>query len=60
MARARKKGMIVGDRRTHAVRMTLTGMKALCGAGRVNLTLPDQFDPEEPSACAECAKAVRQ
>lgn len=55
MARARKKGLIVGDRRTHSVTLTLGGPKALCGAGRINLTMPEPFDPAEWSACTECA-----
>jgi hypothetical protein len=54
MARARKKGVVNGDRRLHAVTMKLTGAKALCGAGRIALTLPELFDPAERLACDKC------
>lgn len=59
VARSRKKGLIVGDRRTHAVRLSVTGPKALCGAGRINLTMPDTFDPDEWNACTECVAKAR-
>lgn len=55
MARARKKGIIDGDRRFHAVVFKVTGAKALCGAGRIALTLPDRFDPDDSPVCPECA-----
>ncbi len=60
MARARKKGIVDGDRRFHAVVMKLTGPKAMCGAGRIRLTLPDHFESSDALACAECGAAVRQ
>ncbi|MGN6472845.1 MAG: hypothetical protein ACTHK4_04225 [Mycobacteriales bacterium] len=49
----------MGDRRTHAVRLSVTGPKALCGAGRINLTMPDTFDPDEWNACTECVAKAR-
>jgi len=60
MARARKKGIVDGDRRFHAVAIKLTGPKALCGAGRISLTLPDHFEPDDRLACTDCAAALRQ
>ncbi|HVT64298.1 MAG TPA: hypothetical protein VHD81_04030 [Mycobacteriales bacterium] len=57
MARTRKKGVVDGDRHFHAVVLKLTGPKAMCGAGRIALTLPEPFDPDERLACARC-KAV--
>lgn len=59
MARQRKKGLIVGDRRTHAVQLSVTGPKALCGAGRINLTMPETFDPDEWNVCPECVTKAR-
>lgn len=43
----------------HAVRRTLTGSMALCGAGRVSVTAA-RFDPESADACTDCtASALR-
>jgi hypothetical protein len=51
-----KKGLIVGDQRTHAAVHKLTGIKALCGGGRISVSLPDRFVPEDRTACSECAE----
>lgn len=56
--RRRRKGLILGDQRTHAAKLTVTGARALCGTGRV-LAIPDRFDPDERGACHDCAERSR-
>jgi hypothetical protein len=58
MARVRKQGIVKDDRRNHAVVVTMTGRKALCGAGRIHLPLGTPFDSTSPAACPDCAKRV--
>jgi len=53
-----KKGLILGDRRTHAAVHKLTGLKALCGGGRISVPLAEQFAPEDRTACGECARRL--
>jgi hypothetical protein len=53
-----KKGLIVGDQRTHAAVHKLTGIKALCGGGRISVSLPERFTPEDRTACSECARRL--
>ena len=57
-----KSGMIGGDNHLlHAVRSSWTGNRALCGAGRIKLVLPNsQFNPLDTLACPACAKLVRE
>ena len=46
-------GVVSGSATLHAVRKTLSGAKALCGAGAVTITAA-RFDPTAVSACSEC------
>jgi hypothetical protein len=43
-----------GDLRVHAIRKTLHGRKAVCGAGPVLGLLPGRFDEVEENVCADC------
>jgi hypothetical protein len=42
----------------HAVRKSLNGMAAICGAGRIATQLVGRFDPASPDACRACVAAV--
>ncbi|HWC33968.1 MAG TPA: hypothetical protein VG650_03980 [Mycobacteriales bacterium] len=55
MARRRRRGIVHGDRRFHAVVLKLRGPWALCDAGRIVLTLEERFDPDDRLACPDCA-----
>jgi hypothetical protein len=44
--------------RVHAVRKTLTGNQAWCGAGPIGALQPGRYDPDGDNACAECMEAL--
>jgi hypothetical protein len=46
------------DGLVHATRKTLSGMTAICGAGRIGTHLTGRFDPTESNACQDCVSAV--
>jgi hypothetical protein len=39
----------------HAVKKTVSGPMALCGAGRIEIRLLGNFDSEAQDACPQCA-----
>ena len=43
-----------GDIRIHAIRKTLEGRRAACGAGIVLGLVPGRFDEVETGACPAC------
>jgi len=43
----------------HALRLTLNGPRALCGAGAAQ-RLPGTFEPGAPTACTDCSAIVEQ
>jgi hypothetical protein len=42
----------------HAVKKTVSGPTALCGAGRIKTRLLGTFDSTAESACPECAELL--
>ena len=44
----------VGDIRVHAVKASLTGPQAVCGAGTIIRTLPQRFADDDPHTCYAC------
>jgi hypothetical protein len=48
----------VGDTRVHAVRMTLQGPVALCGAGPIGGGVPGRFAESDHHACYACLAAA--
>ena len=53
-ALSRQTGLIAADGYTHAIRLTLTGPSAQCGAGPIVRTLAGRFDPTDPLSCPAC------
>jgi len=43
-----------GDLRIHAIRKTLGGRRAVCGAGTVLGLVPGRFDEVEEDTCPSC------
>ena len=43
-----------GDIRIHAIRKSLAGRRAVCGAGNVLGLVPGRFDEVESGACPAC------
>lgn len=43
-----------GDLRIHAIRKTLAGRRALCGAGSILGLVPGRFDEVEDDVCPNC------
>ena len=43
-----------GDLRIHAIRKTLHGRKAVCGAGPILGLVPGKFDEVEEDVCTAC------
>jgi hypothetical protein len=48
-----------GEPPVHAVRKTVTGHVALCGAGPITKAEPGRFDTDAEAACPECCLAAR-
>lgn len=46
------------DGHTHAVRTSLAGNVALCGAGSISRLHPGRFQPDAADACPACAALV--
>jgi hypothetical protein len=42
----------------HAVKKTVSGPTALCGAGRIETRLLGNFDTNDESACPDCAQLL--
>jgi hypothetical protein len=42
----------------HAVKKTVSGPTALCGAGRIEIRLLGNFESSAENACPECAKLL--
>lgn len=38
----------------HAVQKRISGRYALCGAGRIDLSVSGEFDPQDPRSCPRC------
>ena len=53
-------GVVGSDGKSHAVVRHWLGHRALCGAGRIVLVLPEPFKPDDRLACGECARLVRE
>jgi len=49
---------IAGAQLRHAVKKTVTGPTALCGAGRIEIRLLGSFDSTSENACPQCAKLL--
>jgi hypothetical protein len=60
MVEALEAGMVAGagDTRVHAVRMTLQGPVALCGAGAIVGGVPGRFADSDHHACYACLAAA--
>jgi hypothetical protein len=60
MVEALEAGLVtqVGDNRVHAVRMTLQGPVALCGAGPIGGGVPGRFADSDHYACYACVAAA--
>ncbi len=43
-----------GDLRIHAIRKTLHGRRAICGAGPILGLIPGRFDEVEEEVCPSC------
>jgi hypothetical protein len=43
-----------GDLRIHAIRKTLHGRKAICGAGPILGLVPGKFDEVQDDVCPDC------
>ncbi len=43
----------------HAVKKTVAGPTALCGAGPIQIRLLGSFDTSDESACPQCAEVLR-
>ena len=56
MVEALEAGVVhgAGDTRVHAVRMTLEGPVALCGAGPIVAGVPGRFADSDHHACYAC------
>jgi hypothetical protein len=50
-------GRVGAAGRIHAVRRTLAGNQAWCGAGPIAALQPGRYDPGDDNACAECLDA---
>jgi hypothetical protein len=42
----------------HAIRKTMSGPTALCGAGRIEIRLLGNFDSSAQEACPQCAELL--
>lgn len=51
-------GKVAGDDRTHAVKPTVNGRRALCGAGLITTHVPGRFDASAEQACPACVAAL--
>jgi hypothetical protein len=53
-------GKVAGDERTHAVKPTVNGRRALCGAGLITTHVPGRFDAgaDAENVCPECIAAL--
>lgn len=53
----REVGIVDKDFSHHAVARRLLGRYAVCGAGRILITLSGSFDPTDRVACPACIEA---
>lgn len=53
-------GLVEGDERRHAVKPTVNGRRAVCGAGAITAQVPGRFDAGDPGACPACAEVLTQ
>lgn len=51
-------GLVAGDQTVHAVKKSINGNAAWCGAGRISQPLAGRFDSDEPQSCAACCEQV--
>lgn len=58
-ATAYEMGLVEGTEVVHAVKATVAGQVALCGAGRIIIRKPGRFNPDSPDACPHCATAEK-
>jgi len=49
-----EQGLVAGAASLHAVRKTVRGLTALCGAGAIITVVAGRFDPSWTEACPEC------
>jgi len=42
----------------HAVKKTINGPRAVCGAGRIDRMVAGRFDPADRQACDRCVGVV--
>ena len=54
-----QRGRVVDDMRVHAVRPTISGYRAWCGAGDISLFDVNSFDTSGNDVCDRCADLVR-
>lgn len=54
-----QRGRVRADDHVHAVRPTITGYRAWCGAGNIDGFDLDPFDDLDPLACPRCADVLR-
>ena len=50
-----EQGLVGGVPPLHATRPTLTGAKAVCGAGAITVRVPGRFSPDALPACPVCS-----
>jgi len=51
-------GLVYNDERLHAVKITLRGASAACGAGLIATRVPGHFQPDAEDACPDCAGSL--
>jgi hypothetical protein len=50
---------VIQDGVQHAVLRRWLVQRALCGAGRIRLVLPNPFSPDDYKSCGDCARLLR-
>jgi len=59
LATAYEGGLVTGGDVVHAIRPTITGYRAWCGAGGITEFVAARFDPLTAESCAACAGLLR-
>ena len=52
-------GLVSGGDVVHAVRPTISGYRAWCGAGSITEFTAARFDPVDPASCQACDGLLR-
>jgi hypothetical protein len=52
-------GYVEGDSTVHGVRPTISGYRAWCGAGAIDVLETRRFDPAERGVCPTCVRLLQ-